>query len=192
VASHGYVRSMTDWTYVSATHHTEKPDSVKKPSGRDEIWPPSEDLREITTIAYSHLAEYMEDWAKVSSNSTVGPFNQTADDSLAAGTASMNIAGESSQAGAEGNEESVIVDIGSDTYVQVVEKDGNRFQLRLLDNSTIKTQATGWQEAYVLFEQAWKPCYLYIGRNSGARYWTWTLEVSKNDRGQGKRPKGKG
>ncbi|KID82827.1 hypothetical protein MAJ_11338, partial [Metarhizium majus ARSEF 297] len=192
VASHGYVRSMTDWTYLSASHHSEKHDSVKRPNGKDHVWPSSEDLREITSIAYNHLAEYMEDWGQVSENSPAEPFDQTAYYSLTAATASMSIAGASSQAGTQENQESVIVEIESDTYVVVEKKDGNKFKLRLLDESTTKTQATGWQDAHVFYGESWAPCYLYVGQVSGTRYWTWTLEVSKNGEGKGKTPKGKG
>ncbi|KAF3357041.1 hypothetical protein VdG1_00192 [Verticillium dahliae VDG1] len=159
VASHGYVRSMADWTYVSATHHPEKPDSVKKANRKDEIWPPSEDLREITAIAYCYLAEFIEHWAEVSENSVSTPLNQTAYDSLAAATALMTIASGSSQAGAAENQEPVFVDMERDTYVVVDEKAGNTFKLRLLDRSTIKTQVTGWQLAHVWFEEDWTPCH---------------------------------
>ncbi|KAG7110478.1 hypothetical protein HYQ44_010868 [Verticillium longisporum] len=176
VASHGYVRSMADWTYVSATHHPEKPDSVKKANRKDEIWPPSEDLREITAIAYCYLAEFIEHWAEVSENSVSTPLNQTAYDSLAAATALMTIASGSSQAGAAENQEPVFVDMERDTYVVVDEKAGNTFKLRLLDRSTIKTQVTGWQLAHVWFEEDWTPCHTYVGQKSGIRYWTWTMD----------------
>ncbi|EEY22865.1 conserved hypothetical protein [Verticillium alfalfae VaMs.102] len=167
---------MADWTYVSATHHPEKPDSVKKANRKDEIWPPSEDLREITAIAYCYLAEFIEHWAEVSENSVSTPLNQTAYDSLAAATALMTIASGSSQAGAAENQEPVFVDMERDTYVVVDEKAGNTFKLRLLDRSTIKTQVTGWQLAHVWFEEDWTPCHTYVGQKSGIRYWTWTMD----------------
>ncbi|EFY94408.2 hypothetical protein X797_010249 [Metarhizium robertsii] len=192
VASHGYVRSMTDWTFVSASHDPEKLDTVMRPNGKGRVWPPYELLTDITSIAHSHWAGQTEDWAQVSENSPAEPFDQTAYYSLTAATASMSVAGESSQAGTQENQESVIVDIKSDTYVVVEKKDGNKFKLRLHDESTTKTQATGWQDAHVFYGESWAPCYLYVGQVSGTRYWTWTLEVSKKREGKGKTPKGKG
>lgn len=193
VASHSYVKSMADWTYVSASHDPEKPDSVLK-SNKEEVWPASDELEEITPIAYSHLAEHMmRDWAEVSDNSLAGHSDQTAYvyGSLAAGTASMTVSGESSRTGAR-NQESVIVDFENDTYVTVEKKDSKKFTLRLLDESTLKTQATGWQQAHVLYNGTWKPCYLYVGRISRTRYWTWTLELGNNDKGKGKESRDKG
>jgi hypothetical protein len=93
VASHGYVNSMTDWTYTSATHDREKPDAIKKGNG-EAVWPAPERLTELPTIEYGISAEYIDEWRESSEAVSDIEYNQTLDFSLA----TTSSAGETSQA----------------------------------------------------------------------------------------------
>lgn len=177
VASHGYVKSMADWTYKNATHDPEKLDDTKKRNG-EEIWPVPDLLRELPPIEYSLPAEYMEDWARTAEAAAAVHYNQTLDFSLST-PASV---GESSQAGGQQAQELPIVDIEMDTFAEVEAKESHYFRLKLLDGSTVRAEASRWQEAQAWYSEAWDPCYLYISQKSGARYWTWTLEPSKSSK----------
>lgn len=174
VASHGYVKSMKDWTYISATHDPEKRDGILKPNG-EEIWPAQKVLRELPPIEYGLPAECMEDWARTAEAAAAVHYNRTLDYSLSTPTS----AGESSQAGGQQAQEVPSVDIAMDIFAEFEAKESHYFRVKLPDGSIVRTEASQWQNAYAWYSEAWVPCYQYISQKTGTRYWAWTLEPSK-------------
>ena len=54
VASHGYVKSKTDLSFVRAPHAGEKPDLTPK-GDCGVVWPSDDELTEAPEIGYGHL-----------------------------------------------------------------------------------------------------------------------------------------